>query len=72
MQSVAVSQPTSFVVPADGYSDNVTVFVNLNFFQTGNHIVQVLIDSTLFAEKLLPVMLVEQAQQPITESPHVN
>ena len=72
MQSVAVSQPTSFVVPADGYSDNVTVFVNLNVFQTGNHIVQVLIDSTLFAEKILPVMLVDQTQQPITESPHVN
>ena len=35
MQTVAVSQPGSFVVPADGYSDNVTVFVNLNIFQAG-------------------------------------
>ncbi len=70
MQSVAVSQPASFVVPADGYSDNVTVFVNLNLQQTGNHVVQVLINSSLFAEKLLPVMLSEQ--QTIAESEHVN
>jgi hypothetical protein len=70
LHTVAVSQPTSFSVPPDGYSDNVTVFVNLNLQQPGNHVVQVLIDSTLFAEKILPVMLVEQ--HPVTESPHVN
>jgi hypothetical protein len=70
MQSVAVSQPASFVVPADGYSDNVTVFVNLNLQQTGNHVVQVLINSSLYAEKLLPVMLSEQ--QAVAESEHVN
>ena len=70
MQSLAVSQPASFVVPNDGYSDNVTVFVNLNLQQAGNHVVQVLINSTLFAEKLLPVMLADQ--QPVTQSERVH
>lgn len=69
-QALAVSQPSSFTVPANGYSDNVTVFVNLNLTQAGNHVVQVLVNSTLYAERLLPVLLAEQ--QPITESEHIN
>lgn len=69
-QTVAASQPTTFAVPSDGYSDNVTVFVNLNFYQSGKHIVQVLVNSNLFAEYLLPIKLAEQ--QPIAQSEHVN
>ena len=68
-QTVAVSQPTSFVVPANGYADNVTVFVNTTFFQPGNYIVQTLVNSSLFAELELPVMLIEQ--QPVTQSERV-
>ena len=69
MQTIAVSQPTGFSVPADGYADNVTVFVNTSFFQPGNHIVQTLINSTLFSEKTLAVMLANQ--QTVTESENV-
>lgn len=70
MQTVAVSQPTGFSVPPDGYADNVTVFVNTSFFQPGNYIVQTLVNSTLFAEKMLPVV---QASRPaeVTESENV-
>ena len=57
MQTIAVSQPTSFGVPSDGYADNVTVFLNLNFAQPGNYVVQTLINSSLFSERILPVML---------------
>ncbi len=70
MQTVAVSQPSSFVIPEDGYADNVTIFVNLSFFQPGDYIVQTLINSSLFAERVLLVILVEE--QPITHSEHVN
>jgi hypothetical protein len=70
MQTVAMSQPSGLDVPADGYADNVTVFVNTTFYQPGNHIVQTLINSSLFAERTLPVMLVDQ-QQSITESEQV-
>jgi hypothetical protein len=70
MQTIAMSQPSALAVPADGYADNVTVFVNTNFYQPGNHIVQTLINSSLFAERTLPVMLVDQ-QQIITESEQV-
>jgi hypothetical protein len=70
MQTVAMSQPSGFVVPSDGYADNVTVFVNTTFYQPGNHIVQTLINSSLFAERTLPVMLVDQ-QQTVTESDQV-
>jgi hypothetical protein len=70
MQTVAMSQPSGLAVPPDGYSDNVTVFVNTTFYQPGNHIVQTLINSSLFAERTLPVMLVDQ-QQSITESEQV-
>jgi hypothetical protein len=70
MQTVAMSQPSGLTVPPDGYADNVTVFVNTVFYQPGNHIVQTLINSSLFAERTLPVMLVDQ-QQTITESEQV-
>src|SRR5262245_36651956 len=68
-QSVAVSQPTGFVVPPNGYADNVTIFVNTTLFQPGNYIVQTLVNSALFAEQELPVMLVEQ--QSITQGERV-
>lgn len=71
MQTIAVSQPSSFTIPPGGYSDNVTVFVNTNFMQAGDYVVQMLINSSLFAEKLLPIILPEQ-QQHFTESEHVN
>jgi hypothetical protein len=70
MQTVAMSQPSGLTVPPDGYADNVTVFVNTVFYQPGTHIVQTLINSSLFAERTLPVMLVDQ-QQTITESEQV-
>jgi hypothetical protein len=69
-QPVAVSQPSSFVVPPDGYADNVTIFVNTSFFQPGNYIVQTLINSSLFAERILPVMLIDQ--QPVDQSERVH
>ncbi len=69
MQTIAMSQPSGFAVPPDGYADNVTVFVNTTFLQPGNYVVQTLINSSLFAEKILPVMLIEQ--QAITESEQV-
>ncbi len=71
MQTVAVSQPSSFTIPPGGYSDNVTVFVNTNFMQPGDYVVQMLINSSLFAEKILRIILPEE-QQHITESEHVN
>src|SRR5262245_47953160 len=70
MQTVAMSQPSGFAVPTDGYADNVPVFVNTTFYQPGNYIVQTLINSSLFAERTLPVMLLDQ-QQSITESEQV-
>lgn len=70
MQTVAVSQPSSFEVPAGGYSDNVTVFVNTVFPQPGDYVVQVLINSSLFAEKKLPVIVPEQ--NPFAGIDHIN
>src|SRR5215475_2803016 len=70
MKTVAMSQPSGLTVPPDGYADNVTVFVNTTFYQPGNHIVQTLINSSLFAERTLPVMLVDQ-KQTVTESDQV-
>ena len=71
MNTVAISQPSSFTIPVGGYSDNVTVFVNTNFLQAGDYIVQILINSTLFAEKILSVMTPEQPN-PFAEIEHIN
>ena len=67
---MAVSQPTSFVVPADGYSDNVTVFVNLNIFPVRQSHRSGTDQLKGVRGTILPVMLMED--QPVTESLHVN
>ena len=54
-QPVAVSQPSAFQVPPDGFADNVTIFANVNFPAAGNYVVQTLINSNLFAEQDLIV-----------------
>lgn len=77
MQTIAVSQPSGFEVPPNGYADNVTVFVNTSFYKPGDYIVQTLINSSLFAERILPVMLANQSSlansdQAITHSDQVN
>jgi hypothetical protein len=71
MQSVAVSQPTSITIPPDGYADNVSIFLNTVFHQPGLYVVQTLINSSLFSEKMLPVLLPEQTPS-MTRSEQVN
>jgi len=70
LNTVAVSQPKGFSVVENGYADNVTVFVNTSFVGPGNYVVQTLINSTLYAEKVLPVIMLDQRQ--VTESSSVN
>lgn len=74
LKTIAVSQPSGFEVPPDGYADNVTVFVNTSFYQPGEYIVQTLINSSLFAEKPLLVLQADgqQQHQAITQSEQVN
>lgn len=57
---IAVSPPTSFEIPSNGYADNVTIFANVSFPAAGNYVVQTLINSTLFAEQLLTVTTLNQ------------
>lgn len=55
-----VSMPTKIEVPVNGYADNITFFANVTFTVSGNYVVQTLINSSLFAEKLLPVAVAQQ------------
>ena len=54
-QPIAVSPPSPFEIPANGFADNVTIFANLSFPAAGNYIVQTLINSSLYSEQLLTV-----------------
>ena len=63
VQPVAVSAPSPFQVPPDGYADNVTIFANVTFPGPGNYVVQSLINSNVFAEQSLHV---SDAQPPAT------
>ena len=55
VQPVAVSAPSPFQVPPDGYADNVTFFTNVSFERSGQHIVQIYIDGNIAAERPLYV-----------------
>ena len=52
-QPIAVSQPSAFEIPPDGYADNVTFFTNVSFDKAGTHIVQIYIDGNIATERPL-------------------
>ena len=54
-QPVAVSAPSPFQVPPDGYADNVTIFANVTFPTSGGYVVQSLINSNVFSEQVLHI-----------------
>jgi len=53
-QALVVSQPARFEI-THGSADNISFFVNVTFPVAGNYIVQTLIDSNLFDERVLLV-----------------
>ena len=52
---VVVSQPTPFEISTAGFADNISFFVNVTFPARGQYVVQTLIDSNVFEERLLTV-----------------
>lgn len=65
-QPIAVSQPSPFQVPLDGYADNVTMFANITFPAAGDYVLQTLINSNLFAEQKLVVSNINQPLQDVS------
>jgi hypothetical protein len=53
-QALVVSQPARFEI-SQGSADNISFFVNVTFPVAGEYVVQTLIDSNLFEERLLTV-----------------
>jgi hypothetical protein len=62
VQPIAVSPPSPFEIPANGFADNVTIFANITFPAQGNYYVQTLINSSLFAEQILSVTQITEQQ----------
>ena len=52
---IVVSQPTSFQIAPGGFADNISFFVNVTFPVGGEYVVQTLVDSNLFDERVLLV-----------------
>lgn len=65
-QPVAVSAPSSFEVPQDGFADNVTIFANVSFPTAGNYVLQTLINSNVYAEQALVVTDANQPQSVVS------
>ena len=61
-QPIVVSQPTRFEIASGGLADNISFFVNVTFPTSGRYVVQTLVDSNLYAEKLLTVSDVTEAE----------
>lgn len=53
-QALVVSQPARFEI-GQGSADNISFFVNVTFPVAGQYVVQTLVDSSLFDERLLNV-----------------
>ena len=53
-QALVVSQPARFEI-SHGSADNISFFVNVTFPIAGAYVVQTLVDSTLFDERVLTV-----------------
>src|SRR5881394_4382517 len=69
-QALVVSQPARFEI-SHGSADNISFFVNVTFPVAGQYIVQTLVDSNLFEERLLNVSD-QQLMAPEEESEAVN
>lgn len=67
-QPIAVSPPSPFQVPPNGFADNVTIFANVNFPAAGNYLVQTLINSSLFAEQSLTVTDASQQELVVSDT----
>ena len=67
-QPIAVSPPSPFQVPPNGFADNVTIFANVSFPAAGDYLVQTLINSNLFAEQSLTVTDASQQDFVISET----
>jgi hypothetical protein len=61
-QPIAVSPPSPFEIPHNGFADNVTIFANVSFPAAGNYVVQTLINSNLFSEYVLSINDLGQQQ----------
>ena len=61
-QPIVVSQPTRFEIASGGLADNISFFVNVTFPTSGRYVVQTLVDSNLFEEKLLTVSDATEAE----------
>lgn len=61
-QAIVVSRPASFQVELNGYADNVNIFVNVTFPIPGEYVVQTLVDSNLYSERILPVGVVRHEE----------
>jgi len=53
-QALVVSQPARFEI-THGSADNISFFVNVTFPVSGEYVVQTLVDSNLFDERILTV-----------------
>ena len=62
VQPIAISPPSPFEIPENGFADNVTIFANITFPTQGNYYVQTLINSNLFAEQILSVTHLTEQQ----------
>src|SRR5262249_2685111 len=69
-QALVVSQPARFEIN-QGSADNISFFVNVTFPVAGEYVVQTLIDSNLFDERVLNVTD-QQLIAPAEESESVN
>ncbi|HEY6330903.1 MAG TPA: hypothetical protein VI756_16345 [Blastocatellia bacterium] len=67
-EPIAVSPPSPFEIPVNGYADNVTIFANVAFPAPGSYVVQTLINSTLFAEQQLVIANGNNHQAPVVSS----
>lgn len=65
-QPIAVSAPSPFQVPPNGYADNVTIFANVSFPTAGDYVIQSLINSNVFAEQSLQVSDAHQQESAMT------
>lgn len=69
-QALVVSQPARFEI-THGSADNISFFVNVTFPVSGEYLVQTLVDSNLFDERVLLVSD-QQIVAPAEESEAVN
>jgi hypothetical protein len=69
--TIANSSPTVFQIPENGYANNITFFINIQFERAGDYLVQTYLNKGLYTERKVTIGQIQPGPA-VQMSEHIN